>query len=134
MLGGKLKTLENMRVRMEELDTAKYGLGGGIASAPTGGAYEDRIGTLIAKSDALRQEYNKLYEQCIPMLAALDALADDERRVLNMCFVKRQYGWALRAAEILHLSQRRVYQIKDIALRKYAEIRGYEKYEKVEAE
>ncbi len=68
------------------------------------------------------------------MLAALDALADDERRVLNMCFVKRQYGWALRAAEILHLSQRRVYQIKDIALRKYAEIRGYEKYEKVEAE
>jgi DNA-directed RNA polymerase specialized sigma subunit len=124
-LGYKLKTLERMRVRMEELNTAKYSIGGGIVSSLGGSHQEDKIGAMIAKSEELTREYDKLYAQCVPMLAALEALSDEERRVLEMCFVHRRYGWDTRACEILHLSRRRVYYIKDAALQKYAEIRGY---------
>lgn len=129
LLGYKLKSLERMRVRIAEIESAKYSISGSTTSAsplPGGGSrHEDKIGTLIVNCEAACAEYAELYRSCIPALSALDALSADERAVLELCFVHRTYGWDTRAAIMLHLSVQRVYQIKSKALRRYGEIRGY---------
>ncbi|HNX82169.1 MAG TPA: hypothetical protein PKL77_08505 [Candidatus Omnitrophota bacterium] len=126
-LGDWLNTASHMLARIEELEKAKYNYGGYSLSLVPGGKSheEDKIGSLIAKCETVSAEYATLYGKCIPLLAALDALPQDERITLDLCFVRRAYGWETRAASALHLSVSRIYQIKDNALRRYAGIRGY---------
>ena len=131
LLGYKLKSLKRMKVRIAELESAKYSLGGSVNSStpmPGGGTrYEDKIGTLIVNCDTVCGEYAALYGTCIPALAALDALPSDERIALDMCFVNRDNCWEARAARKLNISTTRVYQIKDMGLRRYANMRGHKK-------
>jgi hypothetical protein len=128
-LGYKRRSLAYMKERLTAIDTAKYTVNSSTASAiPTaqgGTRYEDRLDDLIMKADIAATEYAALRVSCIAAEAALSALNDDERMVLELCYVERPADWVAAARCRLYVEQRQVYHIKDNALKHYSEIRNF---------
>ena len=80
---------------------------------------DDALVSNIAAREELKRNYAIARRETALTRKGLDALSEQERRVLEGFYVDRQRGHVERLCEELCVEKSKIYQIKDDALRKF---------------
>lgn len=127
-LGYQRGSIAHLNERIKELQSAKTALSSStVSSTPTthgGTRYEDKLDKNIMACDAAEVQRDFLLDKTAASEAALLSLINDERTVLELCYVERYYSWAVEATKRLHIAQCTAYRLRDTALEHYVAARG----------
>lgn len=95
----------------------------------SGGGQEDHLLSAIARKDALQANLRATRAKVKHLEDLLNALPDDERRVLELMHVNREQHAVVRLCEELGYESAQIYRLKDRALLHLAQLRfgaGYQ--------
>lgn len=116
------QSLENLPRRIEALEQDSLSVRAGLGSEPVSGGTsmaEDRMINNISERERLGHNLCSVRRLVELTEQGLDSLTREERLVLERFFINRQRGYLERLMDELGYEKSRIYQIKDIALRKY---------------
>lgn len=80
---------------------------------------EDVLINNIMKRDELANNLEIAERECAIVESALNTLAQDERRILYLFYINRPRGHVELLSDELCVERSRVYELKDIALKKF---------------
>ena len=81
---------------------------------------EDYLINAIAKKDSLTVTLKDVKYDVEAVEKALELLTDEQRRILELFFIRREWGYKERLCNELNISLSELYRRKDEALRLYA--------------
>lgn len=113
----ELDTLNAEKVAIKATDYDKIPGGGGPSTQ------EDRLLTVIAKEDELRACLDATRRRVDDLDRLLEALPDDERRIVQLMFVSREKYAVGRLSDELGYEAAQIYRLKDRALHHMAQLR-----------
>lgn len=85
-----------------------------------GNGWEEATLNRIAERDELRRQGHIVRNKVLLVSRALEALDEEDRKVLELFYVDRPTDYITRLCQLLHVEKAQVYKRKDQALRNFA--------------
>lgn len=122
--GYKLRSLESLPEEIRRYNEQMDGIRSATSDATPvkggGCGREDHLINAISRRDALSANLAVVKWQTSQVEKGLACLTGKQRRILELFYIRREYGYIQRLCQEFNESEREVYRDKDEALMKYA--------------
>lgn len=120
----KLRSLESLteeiRLYNEQMDGIRSATSDATPVKGGGCGREDHLINVISRRDALSANLAIVKWQTSQVEKGLACLTEKQRRILELFYIRREYGYIQRLCQEFNESERQIYYDKDEALRRYA--------------
>ena len=120
----KLRSLESLTEEIHHYNEQMDGIRSATSDATPvkggGCGREDHLINTISRRDALSANLAIVKWQISQVEKGLACLTEKQRRILEVFYIRREYGYIQRLCHEFNESERQIYYDKDEALRRYA--------------
>jgi hypothetical protein len=120
----KLRSLESLPEEIRRYNEQMDGIRSATSDATPvkggGCGREDHLINAISRRDALSANLAVVKWQTSQVEKGLACLTEKQRRILELFYIRREYGYIQRLCHEFNESERQIYYDKDEALRRYA--------------
>lgn len=120
----KLRSLDSLAEDIQRYNEQMDGIRSATSDATPvkGGSSgrEEHLINAISRRDALKDNLAIVKWQTSQVEKGLECLTDKQRRILELFYLRREYGYIQRLCQEFNESERQIYYDKDEALMRYA--------------